>query len=226
MPLRLLALAALAAVALPAASQPVLPDSAAVYVSPRLGVVHQSSQGTAFTVGADLGARIRRDTDLGLRISAGDLSTGEAGAFLTVGPMAGYSREIGAGVELDARVLGALTFADLAEGVGNDGFSLQSARGTAQLTLSKPYRLLGSLHLAPTVGAYGTACAYDAVTPSGTCAEAGALVGADLRFRLFGADVSMPIVLPIRMTGGTPAQSLGVFHDSSIPSVGGIRIRF
>ena len=224
---RFLALVASALLLAPSLlAQPVLTDSSTVYVSPRVGVGSVGSLGTAYTVGADLGARIGRDTDLGLRVSAGDLSFGEAGAFLTVGPTAGYTRGLGAGLELDARVLGAVTFADLGAGLGRDGFALQAARGTAQLTLSKPFRLVGSLELAPTVGAYGTACAYDSVSPTGGCAEAGALAGADLRFRLFGADVSMPLVFPIRLLGEHPASRLGVFHESSIPSVGGIRGRF
>ncbi len=223
-----LALAVLLAPAL--AAQPVLVDSADVYVSPLLGFGYGGSEvGTSFSVGADAGYRVTPAFDIGVRALAGDLGYDEGGAFLTVGPTLGTSRRLGAGVELDARLLGTATFADLGPGVGDDGFGLRRLQGTGQVSFSRPLRVVGSLKLAPTVGAYATACrvvGYEVTGAGLGCAEAGALAGVDVRFRLFGAGVSFPVVAPIRLVGNDDAGRLGLLDVSQVPITGGMRIRF
>ena len=214
---------ALLLLSFPALAQPVLLDSSDTYVSPLAGVAVLGSQGTAFVVGVDTGRRIAPAVDLGMHLSAGDLTYGAGGAFLTLGPSLGTTHQLGGGVEFDARVLGTATFADVSVA---DGFGLRRIRGTGQATLSRSFLIVGSLSLAPTVGAYASACQTLGITTTGRCAEAGALAGVDLRFRLFGADMSLPLVLSIPLAGDDRAGEFGVFDVSRAPVTGGLRFRF
>ncbi|WP_420457469.1 hypothetical protein [Rubrivirga sp.] len=227
--MRTFALALAALLAPSVLAQPVLTDSSDTYVSPLFGIGSSGGGRTAFLVGADVGRRVAPSVDLGARVIGGDLTYGDGGAFLTVGPTLGTTRRLGAGVELDARLLGTATFADLGPRVGDDGFGLRRIQGTGQVSLSRPLRVVGSLRLAPTVGAYGTACrviGYEVTGAALRCAEAGALAGVDVRFRLFGADVSLPVVAPIRLVGNDAAGRLGLFDVSQVPITGGLRVRF
>ena len=227
--MRLSLLTALAAaLALPALAQPALPDSADAYVSPTFGIGHVSSQGTAYVVGLDAGRRLGSGVDVGFRLIGGDATYGDAGAYLSAGPTVGLTRHLPGGVEADVRALGLATFADLGGLRSSDGFGLRTLRGTAQATLGRPVRLVGSLQLVPTVGAYATACTTVGfeTAPGAGCAEAGALAGAELRFRLFGADVSIPLVVPIRLAGNDRAGEIGAFSVNQSPVTGGIRVRF
>lgn len=225
-----LALLVALAIAAPALAQPVLDDSSTVYLSPVLGVAHQGSMGTAFVLGGDIGWRLGRHSDVGVRVLTGDLSFQDGnGGFLTVGPTAGISGRTPSGFELDARVIGTATFADLGRASDLDGFGLQVLRGTAQVTASRAIPIVGSLRLAPTLGLYGTACStvgYDRTGPDGRCAEAGVLGGVDLRFRVLGADVSMPIIARLASVGNDFDGRLGVFDLPQAPIQSGIRIRF
>ena len=224
-PMRPVLLAALAAVlALPAAAQPVLPDSADAYVSPLFGIASIGSQGTSWVAGLDAGRRVGA-LDVGVRALVGDVTYGEGGAYAAAGPTVGITRRLPGGVEADARALGLVTFADPG---GAGGFGFRAVQGTAQATVGRPVRLVGSLRLVPTVGAYGTACATSGLdaAPGARCAEAGALVGADLRFRLLGADVSLPAVAGIPLVGNDDAGRVGAFDLVPAPISAGLRIQF
>ena len=198
-------------------------------MSPLLGIGYASSRGTSFVVGLDAGRRVGVGLDVGFRAVAGDVTFGDAGVYVAAGPSVGLTRRFRGGVEADARLLGLASFADVGGAGSAGGFGLRTVHGTAQATLSRPFRLVGSLRLVPTAGAYGTVCAtrgLDAGRPGAECAEAGALVGADLRFRLLGADVSLPIVVPVPVVGNTEAGQVGAFNVVSAPITGGLRVRF
>ncbi|WP_412067695.1 hypothetical protein [Rubrivirga sp. IMCC43871] len=217
--------------AAPALAQPVLSDSSTFYVSPLGSITHQSSQGTAFTAGGDIGWRLGSSSDVGLRLLTGDLTTRDGdGAFLTVGPTLGTSRRVVGGFELDARLLATATFSDIGPRGTADTFGLQVLRGTAQATVSRPIPIVGSLSLAPTLGLYGTSCAtpgYEVAAGSqARCTKGGVLAGVDLRFRVFGADVSMPIIAPILSRGNDLAGQLTNWDVPTAPITGGVRISF
>ena len=222
-PVLLAALAA--ALALPAAAQPVLPDSADAYVSPLLGVASVGSLGTSWVAGLDAGRRIGAGADVGFRALVGDVTYGEGGAYVAAGPTVGITRRLAGGFEADARALGLVAFADPG---GAAGFGFRTVQGTAQATVGRPIRLVGSLRLVPTAGAYGTACATSGleVRPGARCAEAGALVGVDLRFRLLGADVSLPAVVAIPVVGNDDAGQVGAFDLVPAPVSASVRIQF
>ena len=219
-----LAAFALALLALPAAAQPALPDSATRYLSPIFGM--GGSNGIdALVVGVEAGQRISPTLDVGLLVVGGDNRYGPGGRFLTLGPTAGYTRALGAGVEFDARAQTSVTFSDVR---ANDLFGVRSVGAVTQATLSRPLRLVGSLRVAPTVGGYLSACQTVGVEvrPGVGCAEAGVLVGADLRFRLFGADVSVPVVAAVPLAGNDAALDFGTFGVRRAPVTAGIRIKF
>ena len=220
-------LAALAAVlALPAVAQPALPDSGDTYVTPMFGLASVGSLGTAYVVGLDAGRRLGSGADVGFRLRGGDATYGDVGGYLSLGPTVGLTRRLPGGFEADVRALGLATFADLGGLRSSDG--LRVVRGTAQATLGRPLRIAGSVQLVPTIGAYATACATLGLdTPDDArCAEAGALAGAEFRFRLFGADVSVPLVVPIRVFGNDRAGQIGPFEAFPAPITGGLRVRF
>ncbi|WP_412063230.1 hypothetical protein [Rubrivirga sp. IMCC45206] len=227
----LVLVAALVFGAAPALTQPILSDSSAIYVSPLFGIVHQSSEGTALSAGGDVGWRVGASSDIGLRVLAGDLTTQDgSGGFLTVGPTLGTSRRVVGGFELDARLLATATFSDVGPRGTADTFGLQVLRGTAQATVSRPIPIVGSLSLAPTLGLYGTSCATPGYeVPGGSqarCAKGGVLAGVDIRFRVLGADVSVPIIAPILSRGNDHAGHLAGWEVPSVPITGGIRISF
>ncbi len=225
--MRTFALALLAVMAPTVLAQPVLTDSSDTYVNPVLGFGYGGSGlGAVFAVGVEAGRRVSPSVDLGVHLSAGDLRWRDGGGFLTLGPTVGSTRSLGAGVELDARALGTATFADLGPLVDADGFGLRRLRGTGQVTLSTSYRVVGSLRLAPTLGAYASACRRVGVESPSSCSDAGALAGVDVQFRLFGADVSLPVVVPISLVGARDGGRFGVYDLPAAPISGGLRVRF
>ena len=227
--MRLVLLAATAAAfALPAAAQPALPDSADAYVSPILGFGYGGQQGSTFLVGGEVGRRLPSGVDVGLRAYGGNVTFGSTSPLATVGPTVGYTRHLPGGIEADARVLGTLTFADLDGLGGSDGFGLRALNGAAQATLGRPFRVVGSLQLAPTVGGFASVCtALGVETASDAgCASAGIVGGVDVRFRAFGAEVSVPVVGAYTLTGNTRAGQLGAFQVVQTPITAGVRIRF
>ena len=223
-----LALLALACVALPAVAQPVLPDSAGSYVTPVFGLSYSTSAGGAYVVGANVGRRVSPSVDVGLGIYAADLTRAGTAPSLTVRPQIGYNRALGGGVVGDVRVSASALAADLNGVGGADGFGLRVLGTTPEATLSRSFPIVGSLRIAPTVGGYAAACAtFDVVSrPGAQCAEAGALAGADLRFRVFGLDVSLPIVVPIRLVGNTREASLSEYAPFVTSPGRGLTFRF
>ena len=58
------------------------------------------------------------------------------------------------------------------------------------------------------------------------CAEAGALVGVDVRFRAFGARVSVPLIVGVPVAGNDRAGRIGAFGVPTVPVMGGLRVGF
>ena len=227
--MRFLVAAVLLAASPIAAAQPALTDSSDTYVTPIFGIASFGSVGTSYLVGLDAGRRLPSGLDVGFRALGGDVTYGEAGSYLEVGPQVGLTRRLPAGLEADVRAVATASFADLGPSTQAEGFGLRVVRGAAQTTLSRPFRLVGSLKLAPTVGAYGTACAtvgFESLRQNAQCAEAGAIVGLDVRFRVLGADVSLPVVVGLPLIGNDHAGRLGTFGVPSAPITGGLRVQF
>ncbi|MGB3542560.1 hypothetical protein, partial [Rubrivirga sp.] len=64
------------------------------------------------------------------------------------------------------------------------------------------------------------------VGPGGRCAEAGAVAGLDVRFRLLGADISVPLALGFPLVGDTRLEGRGSYLAPYAPLTTGIRVRF
>ena len=221
---RLLLLPAILLLALPASAQPVLSDSTTRYVTPALFLGGSAGQGTLWAAGLGAGQRLASGVDVGVYALAGDLQFGEGGAFLSLGPTVGRSGRLGP-FETDVRAGAVATLADL--GGVDGGFALRTLALEGQATVGREVALGGSFRLVPTVGAYATLCTAPGLDPRpGTgCAEAGLLAGADLRFRVWGLDVSVPVLVRAPVLGNDDAGRIAPF--TGVPPVStGLRIRF
>lgn len=226
--MRTLTLCALLATAtgLPAHAQQPFADSARTYVAAG-GTLGATSAGRLGSLGLLAGRRLTPQLDLGLWLKGRDLTYGGMTPLVGFGPSLGYTRPLGRGFDVHARVNGGLQLSRLP----GDARVMSSGRsllvGAADVTVSRPLALGRGFSVAPVVGAYGSsgARAHPGISQLYRHNEFGALAGVDLRFKLLGKRVSLPLVLPLQLLGHpAPLNHTGVWR--STPRMGGIRISF
>ena len=220
----LLALMVFFGVASGAHAQSPFADTTNVYVAPVFGYGYSSSGGSAVIGGLEAGVRLSDVVDVGFRAFGGDNGFGGTSPVLAFGPRVGLSAPIGP----FEGYLGTSVTGVFAEGLADDSFGYQSVGLSSEATLGYSVNLGRTFSITPTVGAYGSVCSArePSPNPDAQCAEVGALVGVDLNFKAFGTDVSIPLMIPIRLGGNMGDAGTGVFGLQSVPATAGIRVRF
>ncbi|MEM1056414.1 MAG: hypothetical protein AAGI52_12905 [Bacteroidota bacterium] len=218
------ALAAALLLAVGAQAQSPLTDSTGTYVQPIFGYSVVGSQGSAAIGGVALGTRVSDNVDLGFRLFGGDNSFSGTSLVVGGGPTLGVSGSLGR-FDAYANLAGTAVFGETLSADASSG--LQSLGLQSSATLGYPLDLGRSVRLAPTLGAYANVCtSFVEGSPGGQCAELGALAGVDLAFRALGAEVSVPLLVPISIMGSTKGAAPGAFGLQSLPATSGLRIRF
>ncbi len=167
---------------------------------------------------ATVGARLAGGVDAGLRLGYEGAGSGYGRAF-SGGPVLGLSRPIGRGLE--GRVEGAVRYATLdgrsatidpAPG-GDTSFHLKTVTEDVTATVSRTFRIAGSVRIRPAFGVYATAIQTldsDVNAGAGTPADrAGLHLHLPVSFRLLGADVVWaPTVFRLTLVPGARLQGV------------------
>ncbi len=198
------------------------------YVAPVVGI-GLSSGGSAFLVGAAVGRQLSARTDVGVGLYGGDLRLPGSAPFAMVQPRVGLAVPLGEDLRGHAQLAGSVLAADLDTAFDPEPFGLRVLGAQAEATLSREVPIGGSFRIAPTAGAYAAVCATFDIPdrPGASCAEGGALVGAQVLFRVFGVEAMVPLVFPVRVVGDTDQASLnGAFNLTRRAIPGGVRVLF
>ena len=230
---KLLPIALVALLSLPVAAQTHLADSSGVYLGLGAGY-HSSSVG--FGTVASFGYRQANGLDygIGVRLDHRPPSAQVSGYQSTsLGATLGYTRALGKGVRL--RMESAASFRAVTYDRTQLDQSLDYAGSAIGLdvsaSISRPFRLVGSFRVDPTLGVYAngtqalTESAYgfgvQSATPTLTGLDGGVQVGLPLSFRALGADMTVPLTARFSLRNQHPS-----FGVTPPPFSGGVRVNF
>ncbi len=225
--MRLLAAALVLLASVPALAQSQYSADRGAYVA--LEILASAAAGSSRQT-RTVGARLAGGVDVGLRLGFEGSGSGYGRAF-SGGPVAGMSRPLGNGLE--GRVEGALRYSTLSGSAPTDNpspglrtvFNLKTVTEDITATVSRPFRIAGSVRIRPAFGVYATAIQTldsdvnaHAGTPTG---RAGLHLHLPVSFRLLGADVVWaPAVL--RLTLVPHARLQGVNDEGYYESLAGM----
>lgn len=202
-------------------------DDAAPAVRPYTSLGVASGWGTSVGLVGRVQGAAGVEFPSGLRVGgfASATTIGARSTTLAVGPELGYRLGLGSGVTLDARAAAGVAVS-AGETFRGETYGARRLSVGTSVRLEREVPVVGSLRLAPHVGAYGVlgrrsaVDAYDA--PAETLGSAGLLLGADVRFRLLGRDVSVPLTVPLSLVGrGAPWDVTGMPYGGA-----GLRLGF
>lgn len=176
------------------------------YSAFQLGGAWSSSAGALTHLRGAVGAEFPSGVRVG---GAGSVTTTGAQTTVAVGPEVGYDRALGRGFVLRSRGVAGVAVTSGTNTVRNTSYGSRSAGLGAALSVEREIPVVGSVRLAPRVGAYGTVARRSAVpefdVDARTIGSAGLLLGTDIRFRALGRDWSIPLGVPVEVLGNAGA---------------------
>ena len=209
---------------LPALAQSPLADSSGAYLGFSSG--YSQSRGL---IGPAIAAGYRQRNGLeygiGFELDRTAASPSVSYTMAGYGASLGYTADVGLGAEVKAEALGYYRTVAYRSELGEGAYLDGSALGVdVSSSIRRPFRIAGSLHISPSLGVFANTSEGVGVESSGSLesldfsgTNAGIQLGADLSFRLFGADVILPVQGRAHVFGERPIVG-GVFEPSWRPS--------